>query len=132
MLNVMPFYGNITVNNYKYKSMIRPLLLLSLLLLATPARADGFKDREIAFQALNVVDAVQTCRFLARGTARELNPILGSHPSCEKVVGFKIAAGALHYLVAKALNKHDEKAAKIFQITTIGIQGAAVTWNMQF
>jgi len=113
-------------------SSIKALTILSLLLAATPARADGFKDREIIFQSLNAVDAIQTCSFLARGTARELNPILGSNPSCEKVIGFKIAAGALHYLVSKTLRHHDEKAAKIFQITTIGIQGAVVTWNMQF
>jgi hypothetical protein len=112
--------------------MLKFLAILSLLFISTPARADGFKDREIVFQALNVVDAIQTCSFLSRGTARELNPILGSNPSCEKVVGFKIAVGALHYLAAKALNRHDEKTAKIFQITTIGVQGAAVTWNMQF
>jgi len=112
--------------------MFKFLAILSLLLISTPVRANGFEDRELVFQALNMVDAAQTCSFISRGTAIELNPILGSNPSCEEVVGFKIAAGALHYLVAKILNHHDEKAAKIFQITTIGIQGAAVTWNIQF
>ena len=111
--------------------MIKYLLPL-ILLVAIPAKADGFANREVTFQALNAVDAMQTCSFLARGTTREMNPILGSNPSCEKVVGFKIAAGALHYLFAKALYKRDERIAKIFQIGTIGIQGAVVTWNIQF
>lgn len=108
--------------------MIKYLVPLSLLV-ATPANANGFKNREIAFQALNAVDAIQTCSFLARGTAQELNPILGSNPSCKKVVGFKIAAGVLHYVVARSF---DEETAKIFQITTIVIQGGVVTWNFQF
>ena len=108
--------------------MFKYLMLLGLLV-ATPAKADGFKNREIAYQTLNAVDAIQTCHFLAKGGVKELNPILGSNPSCKKVVGFKIAAGVLHYVVARSF---DEETAKIFQITTIVIQGGVVTWNFQF
>lgn len=42
---------------------------------AQPAYADGFKDREIAFQALNAADAATTCHAVGSGQAIEGNPL---------------------------------------------------------
>ena len=105
------------------------IILALLLLIPSPALANGFERREIAYQLLNAVDAAQTCSFLRRGTAHELNPILGRNPSCKTVVGFKIGAGLLHYIISTNL---PEKEAKIFQIGTIVIQAGVVTWNLKF
>lgn len=110
--------------------------LAALALVATPAHADGFTNREIALQALNVVDTVQTCHFLSTGRAVEGNPvitgILGKHPKCGELVAFKIGFGALHWFVADRINRSDPKAAKVFQIVSIGIQGGVVAANMRF
>lgn len=107
-------------------------LAIALALVPTPALADGFANREIAFQVLNAADAAQTCDFLARGKAYELNPILGKHPSCAKVVTFKVTGGAAHYLLVREIEKRDPKLAKIVQIITIGIQGGVVAANLRF
>lgn len=98
-------------------------------LTATPALADGFKDREVAFQVLNAADTIETCVALGNGRAQESNPFLGKHPSCGTVVGFKLGAGVLHYAVAKLLTP---KQAKVFQIVTIVGQGAVVAANLRF
>lgn len=107
-------------------------LAIALALVPTPALADGFTNREIAFQVLNAADAVQTCDFLARGKAYELNPILGRYPSCAKVVAFKVTSGAAHYFLVREIEKRDPKLAKIVQIITIGIQGGVVAANLRF
>lgn len=112
-------------------------LALALALLPTPVSArepapNELARYEIAFQALNAADAIQTCDFLARGKAHELNPILGKHPSCPEVIGFKIAAGALHYVLVREIAKTDPKLARVVQIVTIAIQGSVVAANLRF
>ena len=106
--------------------------LLAAALIATPAHADGFTDREIAYQALNAIDAVQTCRALHTGRGVELNPILGRRPSCGAVVGYKAAGGVVHYVLVKALNDQDPHAAKVLQIFSIVFQGGVVAANLRF
>ncbi len=105
--------------------------LAALALIATPAHADGFQTREIAFQALNAADAAQTCHIVGTGRGVELNPLLGRHPSCGKVIAFKAGVGVLHYLLADYFRDRDPRAARIFQIATIAIQGGVVTANMR-
>ena len=110
--------------------MIRLALVLALV--PTPALADGFTNREIAFQVLNAADAVQTCDFLKRGVAQELNPLFGKHPSCGKVIAFKIVGGGIHYALVSKINETDPKLAKIIQIITIAVQGGVVAANLRF
>lgn len=100
-------------------------------LIAAPAHADGFTNREIAFQVLNAADAAQTCHLTSKGYI-EGNPLLGRNPSCGKVIGFKVAAGLIHYAIADHFRDRDPKAAKVFQIVTIVIQGGIVGANMRF
>lgn len=108
----------------------------TLLVYHTPAQADSFKDREIAFQVLNAADAATTCHAVNSGQAVEGNPliagILGKRPKCGELIAFKAATGALHWLVAHEINKRDPKAAKVFQIVSIGIQGGVVAANLRF
>lgn len=106
-------------------------LVLAALAAATPARADDFRDRQRVFHALNALDAAQTCHILGNG-GRELNPILGSHPSCTKVVAFKLASSVAHEFIARKLNDRDPDAARLFQIISIGIQGGVVAANFRF
>ena len=106
--------------------------ILATLVTATPARADGFAEREIAFQALNLLDAVQTISCLDRHVCREGNPLFGSHPSPGRVVGMKVGFGVLHFVAARLLNDRNPRMARIFQIATIGIQGGVVAANLRF
>lgn len=84
--------------------------LYAFALVASPAYANGFDNREIAYQALNAADAVQTCAFTSSGRAREANPILRGR-SCPEIVGIKLGFGLLHYGIAKLLNDRDPQAA---------------------
>ena len=106
--------------------------LSAALFIATPARADGFTQREIAFQALNLADAAQTISCVNRSVCREANPIFGANPSAGKVIGIKAGFGAVHYVLARFLNDRNPRAAKIFQIATIAIQGGVVAANLRF
>lgn len=105
-------------------------------LIATPAYADGFENREIAFQVLNAADAAQTCHIVSTGRGVEANPIaravIGRKPSCATIFGFKAASGVAHYAIADFLRDRDPQAAKVFQIMTIVIQGGVVAANMRF
>jgi hypothetical protein len=85
----------------------------------------GSRIAKSPFQALNAIDAAQTCQFIGSGRGSELNPLLGKHPSCPKVIGFKLATGVIHYLIADHLNDRNPKAAKVFQIVSIVVQAGA-------
>ena len=87
--------------------------------------------REIAYQILNAVDAAQTISCLNREVCHELNPILGSHPSTQRIIGFKLATGGAHYLVTRLLQAKAPAAVKSWQTLLIAVQGGVVAWNMQ-
>ncbi len=103
---------------------------------ATPAHADAFTKREVAFQVLNAADAATTCHAVNSGQAIEGNPlisgILGKRPKCGELIAFKAATGALHWVLASEINKTDPKLAKGFQIVSIGVQGGVVAANLRF
>lgn len=103
---------------------------LSLLTMA-PAHADGFRDREIAYHALNAADAAQTCALVSNGAHRELNPLLGRKPSCGKVIAFKVATSAAFHFASRELRERDPETAKWFQIVALTVQGGVVAANMR-
>lgn len=111
--------------------MIRLALIPLALLAATPAHADAFTNREVAFQVLNAADTIETCHVLATGKGYEANPLIGKHPSCGRLVGIKAVSGAVHWFVADRINRIDPEFAKWFQIITNAIQGAVVAANLR-
>lgn len=108
------------------------LLAIIAILISTPAHADAFRDREIAWQALNALDAAQTCYAVGTGRGHEGNPlaraVIGKYPSCPAVIGFKAANGALHLALAHAL---PEREARLFQIASLVVQGGVVAANFR-
>jgi hypothetical protein len=106
-----------------------PLAAL-FLFLATPVHAlDSWEKRQVAYHTLNAIDTIQTCHVLQSGKGYELNPIFGKTPDCGTLVAAKIGGSILHQIISSELRKHDEKAAKLFQIISIGFQGSVVVWN---
>ena len=100
------------------------------LMLSTPSHAlDAWQKRQVAFHTLNAIDTIQTCHVLQSGKGYELNPIFGRNPDCGTLVAAKIGGSILHQIISSELRKRDEKAAKLFQIISIGIQGGVVMWN---
>lgn len=97
------------------------------------ARTDKWFKLEYSYQALNAIDALETCTFLSEGTAHEANPLYGKHPSCGKVVAIKAASGALHYFLTSRMRRAgDADNLKWFEMFSIGVQGAVDGWNLQF
>lgn len=106
--------------------------LAATILIATPAHADAWEKREIAYQVLNVIDMAQTLDCLDRNICHETNPLLGRNPSAQKLIAVKAVGGALHYAIARALRDRDPDAAKWFQIISIAVQGGVVAANARF
>jgi hypothetical protein len=111
---------------------MKKLLVIFPLFCASPVMANGFTNREIAFEVLNAADATQTCAYVSNGNAVEINPLLGKHPSCGTVIGIKAGLGILHWLLARHINQRNEHAAKQFQIVSLIFQGGVVGANLRF
>ena len=81
-------------------------LILILLFITTPVwGADKWSQKdivtEIAFQTVNILDYASTDKILGDYPTRaiEMNPLLGSHPSRNTLIGATIGIGVAHALV---------------------------------
>lgn len=101
------------------------LFILSGPLSATDWSQDS-RDRQAVYTALHLMDWAQT-RTIARNPERwrELNPILGAHPSTREVDQYFALTLVGHYVVANLL---PDKYRSLFQHVTISME-AAVTRN---
>lgn len=94
------------------------------------ANAEGWnqesRDRQAIYTALHVMDWAQT-RTIAQNPERwrEMNPILGAHPTTREVDQYFAITLAGHYLIANVL---PAQYRAYFQHVTISIQ-TAVTRN---
>ena len=89
------------------------------------------KKLEAAFQVLNIVDTLQTISCLQRRVCHEANPILGKRPGTMKLIGYKLASGALHVGITDLLMKHDQAMVKPWLYATVVVQGGVVGFNMR-
>lgn len=82
---------------------------------------------EAIYQALQAVDASQT-HYASRNpnTFYEKNPILGKHPSKDKINAYFGATGLGHAAISYAL---PDPWDKIFQMLSIGVEGEPVMDN---
>lgn len=87
---------------------------------------------EIAYQLLGVLDAAQTISCMKKPNCREINPLLGSRPSAARIVGFKLAAGLLHYAaMRREIRKDRLDSALTFEIVSISVQGVICGLNFR-
>ncbi|KPF92120.1 hypothetical protein IP81_08820 [Novosphingobium sp. AAP83] len=87
---------------------------------------------EIAYQLLGVLDAAQTISCVDKPNCRELNPLLGSRPSVARIVGFKLAAGLLHYAAMRREVRQDRLVSALrFEILSISVQGIICGLNFR-
>lgn len=86
--------------------------------------------REIAYQLVNVYDAVQTSEIRKRPDVVEVNPVgravMGAEPKAEGVAMYFTSLAVSHYLISRVL---PPKLRKYWQYGTIGYQGATVFNN---
>ena len=88
-------------------------------------RADT--ERQVVYLALHIIDWGQT-RNIAKNPVlyREVNPILGKHPSMNKVNGYFIVGVLVHTGIAYVLPAEWRKR---FQCVTIGIETGYAVHN---
>jgi hypothetical protein len=119
--------------------MIRHVLAISACLLITACASTGPASdewsqsdtrREIAFQFVNVLDAVQTNEIRGRTDVVEVGrwarSIMGTEPSRSEVATYFVAMGLSHYLISRAL---PPRWRKYWQAGTIADHGYAVVHN---
>lgn len=95
------------------------------------ARADELTPKQekkmMWFQALTVVDALQTIKIAKTPGLIELNPIMGANPSVGTVVAFFTVRNIIHHQVVERV---PQKYKDWFiDIPLVG-QGIAVAWNL--
>lgn len=128
--------ASVPSNVYYVKSRRRwPFAFISLILLvsaldARPALADNMTgadwQREAVYQVLHVVDWGQTLDIAARPDEyRELNPLIGTHPSRGDVNRYFAITALVHLGITRALPRRYRSA---WQYVTIGVQ-AGNTWR---
>lgn len=87
---------------------------------------------EIAYQVLGALDAAQTISCVSKPTCHEGNPLLGKRPSVGAILGFKLAAGLLHYAAMRNQVKKDRlDSALTFEIISISVQGIVCGLNFR-
>ena len=121
--------------------MRKIILILILLFISSPVHAEykfaeNWTKTDTAYQAtflmVTAVDWMQT-RWMVKqdwqwgeGYHREMNPILGSHPSMKKVDTLIPLGMVAHTLVSMAL---PPDYRRIWQVLWIGVEGYCVTTN---
>ena len=88
------------------------------------------KALEVFYQGLNMADLYTTDELLDKGY-RELNPLLGDHPSDDKLIIYMGLNAVLHYVVTGYFMDKDPQWKHWWQGLTIGAKGAAVFWNIR-
>lgn len=109
------------------------IAIASLLLTGCSALPSATLHRELAWQALNIADGVQTSQY-AHNDCRETGTwryITGPEPSVEKTALAAGINGALHFAVTWALERYEAPRGlrRAWAYTTIGVTGAQVAYN---
>lgn len=94
-------------------------------------RWKSVRNLEIAYQVLNLVDLAETISCIDRHRCVEANPMIGRNPSNGRLVGYKLATGAVHYVITRYLfNKHPDVLDE-WMVGSLVLQGGVVMWNLQ-
>jgi len=102
------------------------IILLSIFLTGCATWSKGDKIREATWMVLHVVDYKQTQYAMERPDEfKELNPLLGDHPSEGRLNTFAVAGGLFHILVTNYLEEH----RTVWQNITIGMKIVVVANN---
>jgi hypothetical protein len=127
---------------------IIPGVLMAVVLLATACMSGCAtlpENQELAWQALNVVDAGQTAT-IARNPDdfMEVDPIarrvLGSHPQEKSVYLFMAATAVAHFGVSEALSSLDEHhpgrgwdvCLNLWESASLGVKGFYIVKNEKY
>ncbi len=105
--------------------------LLVIILVLIPSMAMSWDSKDTYYQGAVVsallIDMGQTLHIADNPNKYyEMNPLLGKHPSKEKVVGYFMGGIGAHTLIAMAL---PQDYRRVWQCVGIGIESLAVYHN---
>jgi hypothetical protein len=121
--------------------MKKTIIIILLLIAGTVQAADKWttqdKILETTWLAIHIIDYGTTLDTTNYGNRyREINPILGEHPSRDKIHIYMIGTAILHPIVTHYLPRkvkifgYDFPARTVFQSVTIGMSGGCVVQNL--
>ena len=85
---------------------------------------------EIAYHVLSIADAVATISCISANTCRELNPLMGSHPSALRVIGLKALTGFFIHRSIRRLARKDPYRARNTLRIAVGFQAAITGFTL--
>lgn len=85
---------------------------------------------ELGYHILSAIDAVATISCVSRNACREMNPLMGSHPSVLRVLGVKALTGFLFHRTIKGMARKDPYRARSVMRVSLGVQGAVTGLTM--
>ena len=108
------------------------MAIAGILLIFNPNAEPLTKEQKVmqgTYLGVHVIDWGQT-RYIAKHPEehRELNLILGSHPSTEEVDAYFLSTALLHTGITKSL---PDKYRKYWQMFTIGVEVGVVERNVR-
>lgn len=108
-------------------------LVLFVALLSPLAQAGGWSTADKVmggvWGGIHAIDCAQTLKIARNPDEyKELNPLLGEHPSKGKVIAFCVLTPIMHVLVADNLSS---KGRKIYQGLFIVLKADAVIYNFR-
>jgi hypothetical protein len=131
-------------NMHKCKNLLGVICLVIFTLGYSDANAE-YKDwsekeqrQYQTFISLQLIDTAQTLRMVncQKHTScdlRELNPIMGTHPSTEKVIAVKILGNVLLYKLLDRPNAHRSTTLKWMNgMGTIVVVNNGIHWRKEF
>lgn len=102
-------------------------LLILLFPMSSLAWDKADTQREITWQLIHVIDWGQTVDIAKNPSRyREINPLLGEHPSVDDVNRYMVASSLTHYLISRSLKP---KYRKYWQYVTIGMTSTLIVHN---
>jgi len=105
--------------------------LLVIILVLIPSMAMSWDSKDTYYQSAVItalaVDMAQTLHISKNPNKYyEINPLLGKHPSQDKVIGYFLGGMIAHTVVAMAL---PPEYRRVWQCVWIGIEGAVIYNN---
>ena len=118
--------------------MKKLFITILLILFASPVYAGewswcawSYEDKvlEASWQILNVADIYVTDKAIEQG-GKELNPVIGSHPSDDELVAWGIGFAVLHYFVTGYLQDKNPTIKKYWLWGSNIVKAGAVGYNI--
>ena len=109
------------------------ILVLLILLSGCASLRPEQRNTEIAYQALHIVDTLQTLDIKNHNDVVESNHILGYRPTDAKIISYMAAESVLHFAITTQLASHGAPLwlQRTWGMASIGLTARVVAVNFR-